>query len=52
MIAIENQDVNLCYMLYNNFLYTQLAFVFDLQKDFCIGHPNIDAFFSFLLQKN
>ena len=35
------------YILYNNFFYTQLASVFDLQKD-----DNIDPFFLFLLQKN
>ena len=35
------------YILYNNFFYTQLASVFDLQKD-----DNVDPFFLFLLQKN
>ena len=32
------------YMLYYNFFYTQLAFVFDLQKNLCIVYDNTDAF--------
>ena len=38
-------------LLYNNFFYARLLFVFDLQEDFNCIHDNIDAFF-FLLQKN
>ena len=34
------------YILYNNFFYTQLASVFDLQKD-----DNIDPFFFFFFKK-
>ena len=37
------------YMLYYNFFYTQLAFVFDLQKNLCIVYDNTDAF---CLQQN
>ena len=39
------------YVLYNHFFYTQLAFVFDLKKDFHCVCDNIDAIFLFLLQK-
>ena len=39
------------YMLYNNFFYTQLASVFDLQKEFYIDHNNIDGFSFFFFRK-
>lgn len=35
------------YMLHNNFLYTGLAYVCDLEKDFYIVHNNIEVFFIF-----
>ena len=39
------------YVLYNNFFYVFLSFVFDFQKDFYGVHDVTDAFFLFL-QKN
>lgn len=33
------------YMLHNNFLYTGLAYVCDLEKDFYIVYNNIQVFF-------
>ena len=37
------------YMLYNNFFYIRLVFIFDLQKAFYCVHNNTDTFFCFLL---
>ena len=37
------------YALDKNFLYTQLSFVFLLQKDFYFDRDDADAFFLFLL---
>ena len=37
------------YVLYNIFLYTQLASAFVAQKDFYYIYDNTDAFFHFLL---
>ena len=51
-ILLNNLTVIYYMLIYNNFFYTQLAFVFDLQKDLYIVHDNIDTFFLFLFQKN
>ena len=40
------------YVLYNNFSYTQLSFVFVLQEGSCFDHNDIDACFLFNLQKD
>ena len=49
-LSENNVDWPLFFMLYNNFFYIPLSFVFYCQKDFYDVHHNIDAFFLFLLQ--
>ena len=39
-------------MLNNIFSYTQLSFVFLIQKDYYFNHDDTDAFFLFFLQKD
>ena len=50
-ILLNNLTVIYYMLIYNNFFYTQLAFVFDLQKDLYIAHDNIDTFFFFFFRK-
>lgn len=50
-ILLSNSVVTF-FVFYNIFFHTWLAFVYDLQKGFHHVHHNIDASFSFLLQKN
>ena len=46
-----SKPVVIFYVLYNNFFYFQLFFIFNLWKDFCIVHIPTNTFV-FLLQKN
>ena len=43
-----SDPVIIYYVLYNNFLYTQLDFVFDRKKDFYYIHDNINIFSFFI----
>ena len=43
-----SDPVIIYYVLYNNFFYTQLDFVFDRKKDFYFIHDNINIFSFFI----
>ena len=47
---IKSGPIVICYALYNNFFYIQVASTFVPQKDFYYAHDDADFFFLFLLQ--
>ena len=50
--AVLRNAAVIFYVLYNDFFYVLLSFVFHLQKGFYGVHDKADAFFLFLLQKD